>query len=238
MAAPLIGITTYREPAHWGVWHGVTTDLLPAAYADSVRAAGGLPVLLPSVPGVEAALARLDGLVLAGGADVDPARYGADAHERTGAPRAQRDDAELALLAAAEAADVPVLAVCRGVQVLNVARGGTLTQHVPELVGHEDHNPAPGVYGHPEVHVHSGTRLEALLGASAAGGLKVACHHHQAVERLGRGLVVVARSSDGVVEAVEDPGRDFLLGVQWHPEEGEDGGIFAGLVEAASRRPV
>lgn len=234
MTGAVIGISCYVEQARWGVWD-LPAALLPGAYLDAVSRAGGVPVLLPPVPGVEAAAARLDGLVLAGGPDVDPVRYGADPQPQTEPPRPARDAAELALLEAAETAGLPVLAVCRGLQLLNVSRGGSLLQHLPDSVGHQEHNPVPGVFGRSEVRVVPGSRLAfALIGGD--GPVTVACHHHQAVDRLGAGLSVVAAAADGTVEAIEDASHAFLLGVQWHPEVAEDAGLFRALVEEAAAR--
>ena len=227
----VIGISTYREEAQWGVWH-TSADLLPSDYALAVESAGGVPVLLPpALPYEEAArgvVARLDGLIIAGGADVDPDRYAASPHPTTGAPRRDRDAWELALLDAAAEADIPVLGICRGMQVMAVHAGGALDQHVPELVEHEDHSPGGDVYGRTGVKVAEGSRLSALLDAAPA----VACHHHQAV-RSHPGFEPVAWAEDGLLEAMEDPDHRFRLAVQWHPEVDADRGLIAGLVAAA-----
>ena len=225
---PVIGITTYRETARWGVWN-CPAVLVPADYVRQVSGAGAVPVLLPPIAGDVEVLDRLDGLVVAGGADVDPARYGADRSPRTGPPAADRDEAELALLAAAVERDLPVLAVCRGLQLLTVLRGGTLVQHLPDVVGSDVHVPAPGTYGDNAVRVAPGSRLAGLLGTEAVW----ACHHHQAVEVLGDGLTATAWAEDGTVEAAELEGARFVLGVQGHPEVGDDARLFAGLVDAA-----
>jgi putative glutamine amidotransferase len=230
MPRPVVGITTYRETARWGVWN-CPAVLVPADYVRQVSAAGGVPVLLPPVPGDAEVLDRLDALVLAGGADVDPARYGAERSPRTGPAAADRDAAELALLAAALERDLPVLAICRGLQLLAVVRGGTLVQHLPDVVGSDVHVPAPGTYGDNAVSIAPRSRLAALIGSEATW----ACHHHQAVERLGEGLTAVAWAQDGTVEAAEADGARFVVGVQGHPEVGDDARLFAGLVEAARR---
>lgn len=235
LSPPLIGLTTYVERARWGAWDQ-RAALLPASYVEMVVAAGGLPVLLPPiVPGDVAsaaaiAVAGVDGLVLTGGADVDPAGYGAAAHAETDEPRADRDGWELALLRAALAVDCPVLAVCRGAQVLNVAQGGTLHQHLPDVLGEDTHRPVPGTFGRVPVRVEAGSRLAAIVGETP----EVQCHHHQAIDRLGEGLVVTARAADGTIEGVELIGPRFALGVQWHPEEAGDERLFAALVEAAA----
>lgn len=228
---PLIGITAYEEEASWGIREREPATLLPSTYVASVAAAGGLPVVLPVQPGeVEDLVARLDGLVLAGGPDVDPARYGADAHPKTDEPRSGRDGFELAVLDAAVQRGIPVLAICRGVQALNVARGGTLHQHLGDLDA--DHHGAGGVYAERTVKVDPTSRLAGLLGADEA---PASCHHHQAVDAIGAGLVPVAWADDGTIEALEDPSLPFLVGVQWHPEVGEEGSLFRRLVEAAAQ---
>ncbi|RSS76909.1 gamma-glutamyl-gamma-aminobutyrate hydrolase family protein [Streptomyces sp. WAC06614] len=230
MSRPLIGITTYVESStRFGVWDGVPTVLTPTGYHRLVQAAGGAAVLLPpDEPGSAAeVLSRVDGLVVAGGPDVDPARYGAERDPRTGPPATERDAWELALIGAALAADVPVLGICRGMQALNVALGGTLIQHL------DGHIETPGrMSWHPVTPV-PGTRYAALVPEEA----QVPTYHHQAVDRLGRGLVVSAHAADGTVEAVELPDPDrWVLGVQWHPERDEDTRVMAALVEAALAR--
>lgn len=229
-AAPLVGITAYGERVAYGVWQHDAV-LLPRTYSDAVLAAGGLPVLLP--PRVEAAAAvdRLDAVVLSGGPDVDPARYGALPGPRTSPPRTERDAAELAVLHRALELRRPVLAVCRGLQLLNVGLGGTLVQHVPDAVGHTGHNPQPGVFGHTAITFATGSRIDAALGAGITGQ----CHHHQAIARLAEGLAVTGRAPDGTIEAVELAGPTFVVGVQWHPEQ-DDPRIFAALVAAVAER--
>ena len=228
---PIVGITSYAEEARWGVWDAPAA-LIPLAYVQAVEAAGGRPLLVPpSAEGVEETLDALDGLILSGGADLDPASYGAKAHPETNGVRPDRDSAELALLEGALARDMPVLAVCRGSQVLNVARGGDLVQHLPEVVGHEGHKHTPGVFADHDVDVLPGTRLHEVVGEHAP----VKSHHHQGYGRLGEGLREAARASDGTVEAIEDPYHRFALGVLWHPEEGEDAALFRALVEEARR---
>lgn len=232
---PLIGVTTYLEPTRHGVWDHEAA-VLPRTYLDVVVRAGGYPVLLPPLAEVDAGvLGALDGLVLSGGGDVDPARYGAAPHPRTGGTSALRDTAEETLLRAALAADVPVLGVCRGMQVLNVALGGTLVQHLPEVVGHEGHRPQPATFGRTRVRLADGSLPGRLLG----GEIEVECYHHQAVDVLAPELVPVGRADDGTVEAVELRGPRFALGVQWHPEvAGEDCRLFEALVTASRGAPA
>jgi len=229
---PLIGLTTYRERAQWGVWDQ-PADLLPVMYADAIVRAGGVPVLLPPATGdadaAAAAVARLDGLVVCGGADVDPGRYGEEPHPRTSSWRPDRDAWELALLVSAAAANLPTLGVCRGMQVMAVAAGGTLDQHTPELVGHEQHSPGGDVFGEIEVSAAESSVLGSILGAATT----VHCHHHQSV-RSHPGYDAVAHAADGTLEAMEAPGDRFCLAVQWHPEMGRDQRLFDALVTAAA----
>lgn len=230
-ARPVVGVTTYRERARFGVWD-TPSAVLPAEYVDTVLRAGGVPVLLPPLPAdaAPAVLRGLDALLLTGGADLDPARYGRPPHPATSGVRADRDEFEFALLAAALAADLPVLAVCRGVQVLNVALGGTLDQHLPDTLGHDAHRPEPGVFGDRSVTPAAGSTLAKVLGERAT----VRCHHHQALAEVAAGLVVTGRAQDGTIEAVEAPGHRFVLGVQWHPEhDAGDDRLVAALVRAA-----
>jgi putative glutamine amidotransferase len=226
---PLIGLSTYREQARWGVWDQ-PADLLPTLYADAVAAAGGVPVLLPpqDPTSAPAAVSALHALVITGGADVDPDRYGAEPHPQTISWRTDRDAWEIALLEAADQRDLPVLGICRGMQVMAVQRGGTLEQHLPDDIGHETHSPGGDQFGNVDVSVREGTHLRALVGEHG----NVACHHHQAV-REHPGFVPAAYADDGTMEAMEAPGDRFLLAVQWHPETRADAGLFAGLVAAA-----
>jgi putative glutamine amidotransferase len=229
---PLIGITTYVTPASWGYWE-LEAALIPAAYVEAIERAGGRPLLVPpSADGVEETLDALGGLLLSGGSDLDPAIYDQEPHDETFGVHRDRDHAELALLQAALARDMPVLAICRGSQVLNVARGGDLVQHLPEVVGDEKHkhNP-PGIFADHDVDLVPGTRIQSLLGARAP----VKSHHHQGFGTLGAGLQESARADDGTIEAVEDPSQRFAVGVLWHPEAGEDFALFQGLVDEARR---
>jgi putative glutamine amidotransferase len=224
---PIIGVTTYVEPASWGVWRDVEATLIPHAYVEAVALAGGRPVLLPP-DGADAGVLRvLDGLVLAGGADLGPELYGATPEPLTDT-RPVRDAAELVLTRAALAADLPVLGVCRGMQLLVVAAGGRLHQHLPDVLGHEKHRPAPGVYGSQRARFVQGSRIAALMG----GDVEINCYHHQGVADAGT-LTVTGRTDDGLPEAVEDPARGFVLGVQWHPEVTRDERLFGALVQAA-----
>ncbi|WP_330176681.1 gamma-glutamyl-gamma-aminobutyrate hydrolase family protein [Streptomyces sp. NBC_01498] len=227
---PLIGVSTYLETsAKWGVWD-MPAALLPMAYPRLVQRAGGMAVMLPPDGAATAApvVARLDGLVVAGGPDVEPVRYGAEPDPRTGPPARERDEWELALIGAALESGTPVLAICRGMQLLNVALGGTLIQHL------EGHTAATlGVFGAHPVKPVPGTRYGTIVPEEA----DVPSSHHQAVDRLGRGLVPSAYAGDGTVEAVELVDGRWSLGVQWHPEMGQDLRVMEALVAASSRVP-
>lgn len=230
---PLIGISAYRLPADFSHWRGVESVLVPAGYSDGVVRAGGLPVVLPPIDErPEDALDVLHGLVLVGGADVNPAVYGAPVHPQALAFSDERDRAELALLRSALERDLPLLGICRGMQLLNIAAGGDLQQHIPDVIPDPAlHKNGPGLWARHEVAIEPGCRLAELLGDRA----EVVSAHHQAPERIGEGLEVTARATDGTVEALELPGRRFALGVLWHPEEDPAGGapLFAALVEQA-----
>jgi putative glutamine amidotransferase len=228
---PLIGITSYAEEIRWGVW---TEDaaLVPLAYVRAVEHAGGRPLVVPpSEDGLQETLDALDGVIFSGGGDLDPELYGAEAHAATDMPRKERDAAELRLLEAALERDMPILAICRGSQLLNVALGGDLVQHLPEEVGHEQHRHAPGSFSDHDVKIAARSRLGGLLGERAP----VKSHHHQGYGRIGSGLREVAWAEDGVVEGLEDADARFALGVLWHPEEVEDCALFQGLVDEARR---
>jgi putative glutamine amidotransferase len=225
---PLIGITTYVEPASWGHWH-VDAALVPYDYVRAVERAGGRAVLVPPAEdGIEEVLDALDGLIFSGGNDMAPESYGADADPATNGTNPARDRGELALLTAALERDLPVLAICRGAEVLNVERGGDLVQHLPDVVGHEEHRAVVGEFSEHTVRVEPSSRIGEVHGV-------VKSHHHQGLGQLGKGLREVAWAEDGIVEAVEDPEKRFLVGVLWHPEAGEDQRLFEQLVEAARR---
>lgn len=231
---PVIAITAYAEPATWGVWTRVPAVVVPFGYVRHVAAAGGLPVVLPPLPrdatadDARGVLARFDGLVIAGGADVDPRRYGAEPGPHAQTPVPDRDSSELLLAGASRESDLPTLGVCRGMQIMAVQAGGTLEQHLPDRLGTDHHSPTPGSYGSHDVRLSAGTRLRQILGEHAT----VATHHHQGVADAAF-YHASAWSDDGVLEAFEDPAAVFRLGVQWHPEVGDDPRLFVELVEAA-----
>lgn len=225
---PLIGITAYVEQARWGVWDREAT-LLPQVYVTAVHAAGGRALVVPPLPeGVDAVVAALDGLILAGGSDLDPALYGAEPDPHTTGTRPARDAGEMALLRAAIAADLPVLGICRGMQLMVAEAGGRLVQHLPDVVGSGRHRGAPGVYVPHLVTTVAGSRLAKLVGES----IEVPSYHHQGIEDPGT-LTVSAYADDGIVEAVEVPEARFRIGVLWHPEQDVDGRLFTGLLAAA-----
>jgi putative glutamine amidotransferase len=237
MERPVIGLCSALERAQWSVWDQDAV-LLPRSYVQEVNHAGGLAVLLPPDPRVVEepgeALELLDGLLLAGGADIDPASYGHAPHAETRDSVPERDAFEIALTRAAIEADLPVLGICRGMQLINVALGGTLSQHLPEHLGHQEHRRVLGSFdgSDHEVEVIDGTLAMSVIGA---GRHPTKSHHHQGVDRLGDGLRVSARSSlDQLVEAVELPQRSFVLGVQWHPEADPQSPVIGGLVDAAA----
>ncbi|NYE96294.1 putative glutamine amidotransferase [Psychromicrobium silvestre] len=228
---PKIGLTTYYQEASWGVWSEAAA-LLPAAYPDRVVEAGGTPVLLPpskSGPTDTSVLELLDGLIVVGGSDVDPENYGAQAHPET-KPMPYRDDHDLALTKAALELGLPLFTICRGTQILNVALGGDLIQHLPEAMPGVDYQTAPGVYSQAEFRTLEGCLSASLLGSSATAP----AYHHQALGHLGEGLRATASTAEGVVEIVEREGLGWLLGVQFHPEQNPDDlRLFRGFVEAA-----
>jgi putative glutamine amidotransferase len=234
-ARPVIGITCYVEATSRGPWVDVPSAVLPVAYVAKIEQAGGVALIIP--PRVDAdeglaaeVLERLDGLVIAGGADVDPQRYAAARHPEVQESRADRDATELALAAVAGRTGIPLLGICRGMQVMAVAGGGTLEQHVPDRVGHVDHSPEVAVYGEHVVETVPGTQLAALLGPRT----DVPSYHHQAV-RTHPGFEPAAWAPDGTLEAMEDPSAVFRIGIQWHPEVGDDPRLFEALVRAAAK---
>ena len=233
MARPVIGICGAVESARWGVWDQRAV-LTPLDYVTAVQQAGGLALIIPPdalfATAPDAVLGLLDGLLLAGGSDIDPAAYGAAAHAATSGVVAERDDAEIELARAAMGQDLPVLGVCRGMQVLNVARGGTLHQHVPDVVGHDGHRPTPGSFDASEhdVRVEDGSLAARTIGATRHTTKQ---HHHQAVDSIGSGFAVTAWSDlDDLAEAIELPGHRFVLGVQWHPEADPASPVIAAFV--------
>jgi anthranilate synthase component 2/putative glutamine amidotransferase len=230
VSRPRIGITTYLEPATWGIWQRESA-ILPRVYLDAVVAAGGVPLLLPPVGTDPSVVEILDGLVVAGGCDVDPGSYNASPHPETVDTRPGRDEHEAILIRAALERDLPLLAVCRGLQMLNVTLGGTLHQHLPEVVANDEHRPSEAVFATTEVKIEPDTLAARILGERTTGS----CYHHQALDVVAPRLRVTARAGDGTIEAAEVEGHDFALGVQWHPEENpEDLRLFTALVRRAS----
>lgn len=219
----------YRERARWGVWDE-KADLLPATYVDAVVASGGTVLLLPAVSvDADDIFDAIDGLIITGGADVDPENYGEGAHEAAGPFRPDRDEAELALARAAVVRGVPVLGICRGMQVLNVALGGDLVQHLPDVDGTLAHQESPGVFSSRQVQLDD----DSVIGRALGPTVSTSCHHHQAVGRLADGLRIVGRADDGTAEAFESTDGSSILGVQWHPEQGSDRRLFEAFVGIA-----
>ncbi len=239
MARPTIGICTPLERARWGAWD-LEAFLLPRSYVDAVHRAGGMALLLAPDPALVAdpdeILDRIDGLMLAGGADLDPATYGAEPHPATIGSVPERDEFEIALVRRALERDLPLLGICRGMQVMNVAAGGTLHQHLPELLGHEHHRRVLGSFDGADHDV----RLQPGSQAARAAGEELHAaksHHHQGVDRVAAEFVVTGRAEiDELAEALEQPGNRFALGVQWHPEADETSRLIAALVEEARSR--
>lgn len=227
---PLIGVTSYVEQARWGTWDRRAT-LLPQHYVDAVQAAGGRALIVPpSADGVAEVAAALDGLVLAGGVDIDPSLYGAVREPHTEAPRPDRDAGELALLQAAIEVDLPILGICRGMELMCVAAGGALIQHLPDAIGSERHRAGSGIYAEHSVETVPGSKLAEILGPRAT----VSSYHHQGVADAGK-LTVSARADDGTIEGVERPKSRFSVGGLWHPEVTADLRLFTALVAAADQ---
>lgn len=234
----MIGICTGLEKARWGVWDQPAA-LLPLSYLNAIQRAGGLALMLPPDQHLteepDEVLGLLDGLILAGGADIDPSSYDQPAHPETHDTVPERDAFELALARAAIERDMPLLGICRGMQLLNVACGGTLLQHLPDLLGHEEHRRVPGSFDGAE---HDVTLLDGSLARRAAGESthSTRSHHHQGIDCVGAGLVVSGTSDlDELPEAIELPDKRFVLGVQWHPEADPHSAVVGALVEAAGR---
>lgn len=234
MGRPIIGITGELEAARWGNWIREAV-VSPVSYTRAVERAGGTPVVLPPVPAssVPSLIARLDGLLLAGGRDVDPALYDEAPHPETDVPDHRRDRFELAMVRAAIDVGLPFLAIARGMHVLNIARGGTLTQHLPDRLGNTSHKPDPIKMTIHDLQISAASTLGRALDAA----VQAPAAHHQAINRMGRGLLTVAWTEDQVVEAVEVQGHRFGLAVQWHPEEADDLRIFEALVAVAAAPP-
>jgi putative glutamine amidotransferase len=235
MNQPVIGLTSYLEPAKWGAWDQPAA-LIPWNYVNKLQAAGASVVILPPDADNHTAIARLDGLVMAGGADIEPARYGASHQEGTDKPRVERDASELGLYRAAREANLPVFGICRGLQIMAVSHGGSLHQHLPDLVGNTLHRDAPGTFNNHGATFTPGSLIAGLVGATEA---TVNSSHHQAVYSPGN-LTVTGYAEDGTVEVCEDPSAEFVLGVQWHPEFSDDENIsenlFRAFVKACSNR--
>jgi putative glutamine amidotransferase len=237
---PAIGICPAQERAQWSVWDQEAV-LLPRNYVTAVQRAGGVAVILAPDADLSEdpseALELIDGLLLAGGADIDPDTYGAPRAPETGESVLERDIFEVAITRAAIELDMPVLGICRGMQLINVACGGTLLQHLPEQLGHEDHRPVPGSFDGAD---HDVELVPGSLAAQVAGETHHATksHHHQGIDRVGDALVVSGRAlRDGLPEAIEMPDRRFVLGVQWHPEADEQSPVVGALVDEAAKEP-
>ena len=234
MSTPAIGICTALEQARWGVWEALA-DISPRSYSLAVQRGGASALLLPPDDAVAQApdelLDRIDGLLLSGGADIDPAAYGAAPHPLTGPSRPERDRFELGLTHRALERDMPVLGICRGMELLNIALGGTLIQHLPDVTGDERHRHTPGAFSDHEVRLEPGSLAARAVGAETTA---VKSHHHQGVDELGEGLTATGWSTaDGIVEAIELDGPAYALGVLWHPEQDERSRVVGSLVEAA-----
>ncbi|MBA3232183.1 MAG: gamma-glutamyl-gamma-aminobutyrate hydrolase family protein [Acidobacteria bacterium] len=233
MSRPTIGITTEVGEISYGTWKDVPSATLPLSYVRALQRAGGRPILLPPDPedteNPKAVLDLIDALVLSGGSDLEPAIYGQEPHQETGFARPARDAYEIALVCAAVGCGMPILGTCRGMQVLNVAYGGGIEQHLPDVLGHDDHRHTPGTFADHEVRLEPGSLAARAAGAERA---PVKSHHHQGVGAIGDSLLVTGwAAEDGTVEALEDPSRPFVLGVLWHPEEDEKSRLISALVK-------
>jgi putative glutamine amidotransferase len=231
MRRPIVGVSTSSACAAWDSWINTPATILPETYTTRIVEAGASPVLLFSGSNPDYIVDLLDGIVLVGGPDVSPETYGAVPEASTQVPDHRRDSFEFALVVTATQRDLPLLAICRGLQVLNVVRGGTLHQHLPDVVDHERHSPGPGLYGETRVEFERGSTLARLLGTTTR---IVDCYHHQGIDHLGEGLVVAGRANDGAIEAIEDPSLRFMVGVQWHPEVRGDAALFRSFAEACA----
>jgi putative glutamine amidotransferase len=235
MNQPVIGLTSYLEPAKWGAWD-IPAALIPWNYVNKLQAAGASVVILPPDADNHDAISRLDGLVMVGGADIEPARYGAEHQEGTDKPRTERDASELGLYRAAREANLPVFGICRGLQIMAVAHGGSLHQHLPDVVGNTLHRDAPGTFNNHGATFTAGSLIAQLVGSTE---VTVNSSHHQAVDSPGD-LTVTGYAEDGTIEVCEDPSAEFVLGVQWHPEFSDDESVsenlFSAFVKACANR--
>jgi putative glutamine amidotransferase len=235
MNQPVIGLTSYLEPAKWGAWDQPAA-LIPWNYVNKLQNAGASVVILPPDADNHDAISRLDGLVMAGGADIEPARYGEVHQEGTDKPRVERDASELGLYRAAREANLPVFGICRGLQIMAVAHGGSLHQHLPDVVGNTLHRDAPGTFNNHGATFTPGSLIARLVGATE---VTVNSSHHQAVNSPGD-LTVTGYAEDGTIEVCEDPSAEFVLGVQWHPEFSNDEqvseNLFRAFVKACANR--
>jgi putative glutamine amidotransferase len=235
MNQPVIGLTSYLEPAKWGAWD-IPAALIPWNYVNKLQAAGATVVILPPDADNHDAISRLDGLVMAGGADIEPSRYGAAHQEGTDKPRVERDASELGLYRAAREANIPVFGICRGLQIMAVAHGGSLHQHLPDVVGNTLHRDAPGTFNNHGATFTPGSLIADLVGVTE---VTVNSSHHQAVDSPGD-LTVTGYAEDGTIEVCEDPSAQFVIGVQWHPEFSNDEqvseNLFRAFVKACANR--
>jgi putative glutamine amidotransferase len=233
---PRIGLTSYRQQGQTGVWN-TEMAMIPAFYIEGITRSGGVAIMIPpqALSSTEAKdiISSLDGLMLCGGRDIDPSRYGQAPHSEAEEPDKLRDELEEQLLSAAIEADLPFLGICRGAQMLNINRGGTLIQHLPDVVGDNRYRKGNAEFNPAEVAVEDGSILGSLVGQKVSNA---SMYHHQAIDQLGEGLIVTAKTEDGIIEAVELANHPFGVAVQWHPEQTlEDLRIFEGLIEAARK---